>query len=79
MREKPDHIILHIQISYLNSDRAPNLIAKSIIDLAITMKSNSQNVIISNIIISYDKFNNKAMDVNGHLSNSIQKMSIQEI
>ena len=42
VREKPDHIILHIKINDLNSDRAPDLIAKSIIDFAIVMKSNSE-------------------------------------
>ena len=42
MGEKPDHKILHVKTNDLNSDRAPNLIAKSIIDLAITIKNNSQ-------------------------------------
>ena len=68
IREKPDHIILHIEPNNLNSDKASNLIAISIIDLAITIKSNYQNVSISNIIMrNNDKLNNKAMEVNGHL------------
>ena len=51
----------------LNRDRPVDLIAKSIIDLAITLKSNSQNVSISNIIMRNDSFNEKAMEVNGYL------------
>ena len=41
IREKHDHIILHVEANDLNSDRVPNLIGKSIIDLAITRKNNS--------------------------------------
>ena len=67
MREKPDHTILHVWTNDLNRDRPVDLIAKSIIDLAITLKSNSQNVSISNIIMRNDSFNEKAMEVNGYL------------
>ena len=67
VREKPGHIILLIGTNDLNIDRAPDLIAKSIIGLAISMKSNSQNVSISNIIMRNDNLNEKAMEVNGHL------------
>ena len=54
MREKPDHIILQVGTSDLNSDRQPDLIVKSIVDLAITLKSNSQNLSVSNIIMRND-------------------------
>ena len=64
MREKPDHAILHVGTNDLNSDRPSDLIAKSVVDLAITLKRNSQNVSISNITIRNDSFNEKAMEVN---------------
>ena len=67
MREKPGYTILHVGTNDLNSDRLSDLIAKSIVDLAITLKNNSQNVIISNIVIRNDNFNEKAMEVNGYL------------
>ena len=54
MREKPDHIILQVGINDLNSDRQPDLIVKSIVDLAITLKNNSQNLSVSNIIMRND-------------------------
>lgn len=54
MREKPDHIILQVGTSDLNSDRQPDLIVKSIVDLAITLKNNSQNLSVSNIIMRND-------------------------
>ena len=67
MIENPDHTILHVGTNDLNSDRPSNLIAKSIVDLAITMKNNLQNVSISSIIMRSDSFNEKAMEVNGYL------------
>ena len=68
MSEKPDHRISHIGTNDLNKDRAPDLIAKSITDLAITMKSNS------NIVMRNDKFNDKAVKLDGHLKRfSIEK------
>ena len=63
-REKPDHTILHERTNDLNSDKPFDLIAKSIVDLAITLTNNSQNVSISNIIMHNDSFNEKAMEVN---------------
>ena len=66
-REKPNHTILHVGTNDLNSDGPTDLIAKSIADLAITLKSNSQNVSVSNIITRNDSFNEKAMEVNDYL------------
>ena len=58
MREKPDHIILQVGTNDLNSDRQPDLIVKSIVDLAITLKNNSQNLSVSNIIMRNDSLMN---------------------
>ena len=71
MREKPDHTILHIGTNDLNSDGPSNLISKSIVDLAITLRNNLQNVSISNMRMCNDSFNEKAMEVNGYLSKTI--------
>ena len=67
MREKPDHTILHVGTNDLNSDSPSDLIAKSIVDLALNVKNNSQNVSISIIIVRNDNFNEKAMEVNAYL------------
>ena len=50
-RENPDHYILHVGTNDLCLDRSPELIAKSIIDLALTLKSESHDVSVS--ILSY--------------------------
>ena len=67
MREKPDHTILHVGTNDLNSNSPSDLIAKSIVDLALNLKNNSQNVSISIIIVRNDNFNEKAMEVNAYL------------
>ena len=38
MREKPGHTILHVGTNDLNRDRPSDLIAKSIVDLAVTLR-----------------------------------------
>ena len=49
-RENWDHYILHVGTNGICLDRPPELIAKSIIDLALTLKSESHDVGVSNII-----------------------------
>ena len=51
-RENSDHYILHVGTNDLCLDRSPELIAKSIIILALTLKSESHDVSVSNIIVS---------------------------
>ena len=60
MREKPDHTTLHVGTNNLNSDRPPDLIAKSILRLAITLKNNWQNV---SMIMRNDNFDEKGMEI----------------
>ena len=67
MRKKLDHTILHVGTNDLNSNRPSDLIAKSIVDLTITLKNNSQNVSVSNIIMRNDNFTDKFMEINGYL------------
>ena len=43
-RENSDHYILHVGTNDLCLDRSPELIAKSIIDLALTLKNESHDV-----------------------------------
>ena len=42
--ENPDHFILNVGTNDLNTERSPELIAKSIVDLATTLKGNSREV-----------------------------------
>ena len=54
LREKPDHIVLHVGTNDLVSDRPPDLIAKSILDVASSIKNENHDVTVSNIITRSD-------------------------
>ena len=49
IRAKPNHFILHVGTNDLNSDRPPDEIAKTIIDLASELTSEKFDVSISSI------------------------------
>ena len=54
LRENPGHFILHVGTNDLNSTRSLELIAKSIVNLAASLKNENHNVGISNIIVRTD-------------------------
>ena len=68
LREKRDHIVLHVGTNDLVSDRPPDLIAKSIADVASSMKNEDHDVTISDIVTRADLFKEKANEVNDYLS-----------
>ena len=67
LRENPDHFVLYIGTNNPNSDRSPELIAKSITDVGSSLKNNSHDVSISSIVARNDKFKEKAAQVNESL------------
>ena len=52
--ENPDHFILHAGTYDLNMEESPEFIAKSIVDLATTLKGNYLDVSVSNVIVRTD-------------------------
>ena len=75
LREKPDHIVFHVGTNDLVSDRPPDLIAKSIVDISSSMKNENHDVTFSNIITQADHFKEKA-DVNDYLSKLCMERNI---
>ena len=51
LRENPDHFILHVGTSDLNSDRDPKRVAKSIMGVSLLMEKEKGNRDILNIIL----------------------------
>ena len=80
-RENSDHYILHVGTNDLCLDRSPELIAKSIIDLALTLKSESHDVSVSNIIVRNDRdtLNKKGCEVNAILMELCKEKNIYVI
>ena len=74
IREKnQDYVIFHVGKNELNSELAPERIAKSIIDVAKNTQSNRRVVSISDIAPRNDNFNIKATKVNKELSKMCDK------
>ena len=74
VRSSPDHFILHVGTNDLSSDKSPEEIARSIIDLATSIKNKKHDVSISNIIIRADdkKLEEKRCGVNSFLGEIVQ-------
>ena len=75
LREKPDHIVLHVGTNDLVSGRSPDLIVKSIVDVTSSMKNENHDVTFSNITRA-DHFKEKANDVNDFLSKLCMERNI---
>ena len=56
----PDHIILYCGTNDLSSERTASQIARSIIELALTLKSQDNKILVSLIVPRNDNLNNKA-------------------
>ena len=76
LREKPDHIVLHVVTNDLVSDQPLDLIAKPIADVASSMKNENHDVTVSNIIALADLFKEKANEVNDYLSKLCMERNI---
>ena len=77
-RENSDHYVLHFGTNDLCLDRSPELIAKSIIDLALTLKNESHDVSVSNIIVRNDSdtLNKKGYEMNAVLMEMFREKNI---
>ena len=76
LREKPGDIVLHVGTNDLVSDRPPDLIVKSIVDVASSMKNENHDVTVSNIIARADLIKEKANEVNDYLSKICMERNI---
>ena len=59
---------VQMDLVHLDSDRLPDLIAKSIVDVASSLKTYKHDATISNIITRNDCFMEKANKVNKYLT-----------
>ena len=75
----PDHIILHCGTNDLNSERTASQIAKSIIELALSLKSKNNKISVSLIVPTNDNLSNKASEVNCRLVHMCAERNIPYI
>ena len=69
MRDEPDYFIVNVGTNDLNSEVPSKSIAKSIVDLAMSLKKESNDVSVSNIVLRTNNplLNQKLCEVNLHL------------
>lgn len=79
LRHNPNVIIYHAGTNNLNTKEEPNTIANNIVKHAIDMKTDSNEVNISSLIIRDDKLNEKAAKVNDFLKIKCSKYGLRFI
>ena len=81
LRENPDNFILHVGTNDLNSQRSPELIAKSIAHLVASLKNENQDVSIPNIIARTDnqELRENAITINKALSEICRERNLHLI
>ena len=62
-----NHIILHCRTNDPSSERTASQIARSITELALSLKSQDNKISISLVVAKNENFNNKASEVNSRL------------
>ena len=65
--DKPDHVILHTGVNDLRSEKTASQIARSITELAMSLKDKDNSVIVSGIVPRNDNLNNRATENNNNL------------
>ena len=76
LREKTDHIAIHVGSDDIVSDRPPDLIAKSIVDTASSIKNENHGVTVSDIITRADHLKETANEINDYLSKLCMERNI---
>ena len=51
LRENPHHLIIHVGTNYISTNQRPEQIAKSIVELALSVIRNSCDVTLSDITV----------------------------
>ena len=75
----PKHIILHVGTNDLKSEKIASQIANSIIELANSLKNETNSIHVSLIVLRNDNMNNKVNEFNRRLTNMCQQPNIKVI
>ena len=65
----PEHIILHFGTNDLKSEKTAIQIPNSIVELANSLKHETNSIHVSLIVLRNDNLNNKVNEVNSRLTN----------
>ena len=76
MRRNPDLIVLHAGTNDLRSEKTANNIASDIMRLALEMKNDINDVMVSSLTYRADNLNAKAEEVNANLKAECDRYNI---
>ena len=76
LKHNPDVILLHVGTNDLRSSKSAEDIANELINLSTSIKTEENEIIISNIILRNDSLNNKGQQVNTILKESCQNNNL---
>jgi len=76
LKRKPELMILHVGTNDLRGEKLAKDISSDIIKLAMEMKCDTNDVMISSLVSRGDKWNAKAIEVNGILKQECEKLNI---
>ena len=82
LRQNPSHFILHVGSNDLTSEKSSKAIAKEIMNIAVSIKSEAHDVsVLTNIIVRTDiqQLNLKAIEVNNLLADFCKEMNFSLI
>ena len=67
IRTNPDHIVTHVRTNDLSLKKESAEISSAIVDLALKLKSDTCQVLVSNLTTRNDQYRKKELEVNQHL------------
>ena len=75
-RENPHHLIIHVATNDISTNKQPEHIAKSIVELALSVKSNCCDVTLSYITVRNDSHQRKVAETNRYLKELCKEKNI---
>ena len=75
-RGNPHHLIIHVDTNDISTNKQPEQIVKSIVELALSVKSNSCDVTLSNITVRNDGHQRKVVETSRHLKEICKENNI---
>ena len=78
MRDELDHFMVHVGTNDLNLEVSLKSIVESTVDLAMSLKTESNNVSVSNIVLRTDNplLNQKGCEVNSHHADPCEERNL---
>ena len=78
LRDEPDHFIIHVGTNNLNTEVLSKFITESIVDLAMSLKTESNDVSVSNIVLRTENplLNQNGREINLHLKDLCEERNL---